>query len=218
MPYKVIIVGASGLIGSHLLSELIKAKDISEIIAIVRKPLGIIEPKLKELIINFDDLEAYASEINGDIIFCCIGTTKKKTPDAKIYRKIDLEYPVMLAKIGLDNGMKQFHIVSSIGANSKSKNSYLKLKGELEDILKSLKIGSLHIYQPSILEGKRLEMRVLEKIGLSVFKLINPLLISGLRKYRSIKALDVARAMINQSRKELSGIFTYPSEQIKEIA
>lgn len=218
MPYKVIIVGASGLIGNNLLSELIKSKDFSEITALVRKPLGINNPKVKELTINFDELGNYASKIKADIIFCCIGTTKKKTPDSKSYRRIDLEYPLTIAKIGLENGAKQFHIVSSIGANSKSKNSYLKLKGELEDGLKSLKIRSLHIYQPSFLEGKRLEMRPLEIIMLPIIKLINPLFIGGLKNYRSIKALDIAKAMINQSKKELSGVFTYPSEQIKELA
>lgn len=218
MPYKVLIVGASGLIGGNLLSELIEYKDFSEITALVRKPLGLNNPKLKELTINFDELGSYVAEIKADIIFCCIGTTKKKTPDNKTYRKIDLEYPLMLAKIGLKNGIKQFHIVSSIGADSKSKNSYLKLKGELEDSLKSLKIKSLHIYQPSFLEGKRLEMRVLEKTMLPIIKFINPFLMGSFKNYRSIKALDVAKAMINQSKKELNGVFTYHSDQIKKLA
>lgn len=218
MPYKVILVGASGLIGNHLLSDLISSDDISEITLLVRNKMGISNPKVKELVINFDEINQYSSKITGDIIYCCIGTTKSKTPDATNYRKIDLEYPLNLAKIGAKNGVSQFHVISSLGANSESKNAYLKLKGELEKELKKLNIQSLHIYQPSFLDGNRKENRPLEKIMLPIMKLINPLLLGPFENYRSIKASDVAKAMINQSKKELKGVFTYPSKQIKELA
>jgi uncharacterized protein YbjT (DUF2867 family) len=218
MPFKVILVGASGLIGNHLLSNLISSDDISEITLLVRNKMGISNPKVVELVINFDEINQYSSKITGDIIFCCIGTTKSKTPDANNYRKIDLEYPLNLAKIGAENGVSQFHIISSLGASSESKNAYLKLKGELEKELKKLNIKSLHIYQPSFLEGKRKENRPLEKIMLPIMKLINPILLGPFENYRSIQASDVAKAMINQSKKELKGVFTYPSKQIKELA
>lgn len=218
MAYKVIIVGASGLIGSSLLSALIRSEQIAEITLLLRNSLSISNPKVKEIVLNFDELDNYASKIKGDIIYCCLGTTKSKSPDPNNYRKIDLEYPLNLAKIGLKNGIGQFHVVSSLGANSQSKNAYLKLKGELENELKKLNIPSLHIYQPSFLEGKRQENRPLEKIMMPVMKLLNPILLGSLENYRSIKASDVARAMINQSIKELNGTFTYPSKQIKELA
>lgn len=218
MPFKVILVGASGLIGNHVLSNLISSDDISEITLLVRNKIGISNPKVIEIVINFDEINKYASKIIGDVIFCCIGTTKSKTPDANNYRKIDLEYPLNLAKIGAENGVAQFHVISSLGASSESKNAYLKLKGELEKELKKLNIQSLHIYQPSFLEGKRKENRPLEKIMLPIMKLINPLLLGPFENYRSIQASDVAKAMINQSKKELKGIFTYPSKQIKELA
>jgi uncharacterized protein YbjT (DUF2867 family) len=218
MPFKVILVGASGLIGNHLLSNLISSDDISEITLLVRNKIGISNPKVVELVINFDEINQYSSIITGDIIYCCIGTTKSKTPDATNYRRIDLEYPLNLAKIGVENGVSQFHVISSLGANSESKNAYLKLKGELEKELKKLNIQSLHIYQPSFLDGNRKENRPLEKIMLPIWKLINPLLLGPFENYRSIQASDVAKAMINQSKKELKGIFTYPSKQIKELA
>lgn len=218
MAYKVIIVGASGLIGSSLLSALIRSEQIAEITLLLRNSLSISNSKVKEIVINFDELDNYASKINGDIIYCCLGTTKSKSPDPNNYRKIDLEYPLNLAKIGLQNGMSQFHVVSSLGASSQSKNAYLKLKGELENELKKLNIPSLHIYQPSFLEGKRKENRPLEKIMMPIMKLLNPILLGSLENYRSIKASDVAKAMMNQSIKELKGTFTYPSKQIKELA
>lgn len=218
MPFKVILVGASGLIGNHLLSNLISSDDISEITLLVRNKMGISNPKVLEIVINFDEINQYSSKITGDIIYCCIGTTKSKTPDANNYRKIDLEYPLNLGKIGAENGVSQFHVISSLGANSESKNAYLQLKGELEKELKKLSIPSLHIYQPSFLEGKRKENRPLEKIMLPIMKLINPLLLGPFENYRSIKSSDVAKAMINQSKKELKGVFTYPSKQIKKLA
>lgn len=218
MPYQVILVGASGLIGSHLLSALIESAEISRILLVLRKPLNITDSKVDELIVNFDELESFSSDIKGDIIYSCLGTTRAKTPDSGQYRKIDLEYPLELAEIGIRNGVTQFHLVSSLGANASASNSYLKLKGELEDELKKLSIPSLHIYQPSLLTGKRNESRLVEKFAISAFKLIDLLLIGPLKKFRSIKAETVARAMLNQSLKELKGTFIYPSIQIQELA
>jgi len=218
MPYQVILVGASGLIGSHLLSALIESAEISRILLVLRKPLNITDSKVDELIVNFDELESFSSDIKGDIIYSCLGTTRAKTPDSGQYRKIDLEYPLELAEIGIRNGVTQFHLVSSFGANASASNSYLKLKGELENELKKLSIPSLHIYQPSLLTGKRKESRLVEKFAISAFKLIDLLLIGPLKQFRSIKAETVARAMLNQSLKELKGTFIYPSIQIQELA
>jgi uncharacterized protein YbjT (DUF2867 family) len=218
MSYRVILVGASGLIGSNLLSELIQSEEISEVLLLIRKSTGISNPKVKELILNFDELNTYSSEIQGDIMYSCLGTTKRETPDSKLYRKIDLEYPLNLAKLGLKNGLSQFHVISSLGADSESSNSYLKLKGELEQELKKLDIPSLHIYQPSFLIGDRKKNRLADKIMKPIFRLINPLLIGKLKKYRSIKAADVAKVMLSQSIKDLKGTFIYPSIQIQELA
>jgi len=218
MPHQVILVGASGLIGSHLLTQLIESVEISRILLLLRKSLHISAHKVQELIVNFDELEHYSSDIKGDVIFSCLGTTKAATPDSDLYRKIDLEYPLKLAEIGIRNGVSQFHLVSSLGANALASNAYLKLKGELENELKNLSISSLHIYQPSLLTGNRKESRLGEKFAISVFKLINPLLIGPFKKYRSIEAETVARVMFNQSLKDLKGTFIYPSIKIQKLA
>jgi len=218
MPYKVILVGASGLIGSNLLSELIRSEAISEILLLVRKSTGSSSFKVKELIVNFDEPNSYSIDIQADIIFSCLGTTKSETPNSELYRQIDLGYPLNLAKLGQKNGVAQFHIISSLGADTGSSNSYLKLKGELEQELKKLTIPSLHIYQPSFLIGERKKDRLTEKIMIPIFRLIDPLLIGPLKKYRSIKATDVAKVMLNQSIKNLQGTFIYPSIQIQELA
>ena len=170
------------------------------------------------MVINFDNLPKYSADITGDVIFSCLGTTRNKTPDAASYRKVDLAYPLEIAKIGLLNGVTQFHIVTSLDSNPKSSNSYLKLKGELEEKLKKLNYPGLYIYQPSFLKGDRKESRISDKIMKPLSRLIDPLLLGPLKKYRSIKAEKVAQAMINQSLKKLKGTFTYPSTQIQELA
>jgi len=218
MPYSVILVGSSGLIGSNLLSELIQSEAISEILLLVRRSTDVSSSKVKELIVNFEKPNSYSIDIQADIIYSCLGTTKSETPNSSLYRQIDLEYPLNLAKLGQKNGVSQFHIISSLGADAGSSNSYLKLKGELEQELKKLSISSLHIYQPSFLIGERKKDRLADKIMKPVFRLIDPLLIGPLKKYRSIKAADVARVMLNQSIKDLKGTFTYPSIKIQELA
>lgn len=215
---KAILIGGSGLIGSSLLSELLKSDQITDILLVARKASGISDPKIRELILNFDDLDTHTEKFKADIIFSCLGTTRNKTPDETLYRKIDLEYPLKMLEIAINNGIKQFHIVTSLGADAYSSNSYLRLKGELESRLKSLGIPSLHIYQPSFLRGERKEKRPTEYIANIFTTLIDPLMVGGLKKYRSIKAETVAKAMLNQALKDLKGTFIYPSKQIHNLS
>ena len=217
MKTSAIVLGASGLIGSHLLSLLLKEPRFDSIKVIVRKLLPFQHPKLIQIIADFEHLELKKEEIKADIIFCCLGSTQKKTPDLDLYKKIDHDYPLYFAREGLKNGLSQFHLVSALGANSKSTNFYTKMKGETEEDLKKLSIPSLHLYQPSFLQGDRNENRPLEKLTLVLMKVIDPLLIGSLKKYRSIAAEDVAKAMINESIKNKKGIFVHQSDQIKEL-
>jgi uncharacterized protein YbjT (DUF2867 family) len=217
MAKKAIIIGASGLIGSELLSALLHEPAYTEVITLVRKSLNTYHPKLKEIITDFSNLSEIKEHIKADVIFCCIGTTRAKTPDLSNYRKIDHDIPIEIGKIAVENQVKQYHLVSALGANAQSSNFYSKIKGETEDDLKALNIPAIHIYQPSLLRGQRKEKRVGEKIALVLMQAIDPLLVGSLKKYRSIKTSVIALAMYQQSLKEDQGIFTYPSDIIKEI-
>jgi uncharacterized protein YbjT (DUF2867 family) len=218
MAYKAIIVGASGLIGSSLLTILLNEPAYAEVVVLNRKKTGITHPKLTEVLVNFDTLDDFAEEINGHALFCCIGTTKNKTPDLKEYYKIEHNYPQQLGQLALKNGVKQYHYVSSIGANKDSSAYYTKFKGQTEYDLQQLNLPALHIYRPSILAGERKEHRPMEKFVNGLMYLINPLLIGSLKKYRSIPAKTVALAMYNQSINNDEGVFIYASDQIKKIA
>jgi nucleoside-diphosphate-sugar epimerase len=147
MPGKAIVLGASGLVGSNLVNILIGDPLFDEVTLLVRKKLQINSSAIRQKIINFDLPDEYRQEINGNVIFSCLGTTRTETSDNQVYRKIDFNYPVQIAEIAAKNGIEQFHIVSSLGADKNSSNSYLKLKGELEETLKGIPFKSLHIYR-----------------------------------------------------------------------
>jgi uncharacterized protein YbjT (DUF2867 family) len=218
MAKKAIIAGASGLIGSSLLDILLHEPGFDEVLILVRKELPVQHIKLKQLVIDFDRLQDYAADITGEAFFSCLGTTMKKTPDLSVYRKIDHDYPLQLAEIAKQNGVAQYHMVSSLGANANTSNFYLKTKGQIEENLKQVGLTTLCIYQPAFLTGDRKENRLAEKFLIPLMILLNPLLVGSLRKYRSIPAKTVARAMYKQSLKKQEGIFTYPSDKIIELS
>jgi len=215
---KAIIAGASGLIGSLLLYDLLQSAAYQEVVILVRNKLPIEHKKLKQVIVDFNRLTDYADDINGHAIFCGLGTTRKKTPERTVYRKIDHDYPLQLAQIGVKNGVVQYHLVSALGANADASTFYLKIKGETEEDIKATGLKCLHIYRPSLLTGKRNEKRTEEKIAAVLARIIDPLLIGGLKKYRSIPAKTVAMAMYKQSLKHQEGVFVHLSEQIKELS
>lgn len=207
------LIGATGLIGSQLLDLLQADSAFSEIKILVRRPIKIDNPKVKVSIIDFSDEESFQSEISGSsVVFCAIGTTNKKTKgDKNEYRKIDYNIPVTAAKLSLKTGCKQFVLVSSYGANSKSNNFYTKLKGEVEDTLSSLNIPSLSIFRPSLLLGKRQEFRFGEIIATL---LMNPLSFLLPTKIRPIKAYDVAKSMLEASKADTKGTKIYHYKEI----
>jgi uncharacterized protein YbjT (DUF2867 family) len=213
-----VIAGSSGLVGTELLHQLCALKDYSAIKLLVRRPSGFIHAKVQEFIVDFDHIETFAEHIRGDVFFSCLGSTKAKTPDKRRYYQIDHDFPLHMAEAAIVNGVQQFHLISAIGAAAKSANFYLKMKGETEQDIDRIPFRSKHFYRPSFLAGNREESRMMEKVGLSLFKLINPLLLGGLKKYRSIHVKDVAKAMIVQSLKDLAGSHYYASDKIQEIA
>jgi uncharacterized protein YbjT (DUF2867 family) len=214
MGYKAIVVGASGLVGSKLLTMLLNHAEYEEVLVVVRKDLGLTHKKLTQLVINFDELSKYEVSLTGHAVFSCLGTTNAQTPDKSQYRKIDHDYPLEIAKLAKKNGVEQFHLVSAVGADSKSTVFYSKLKGELEEDLKSVGLKSLNIYQPSFLYGGRKDRRVVETILIDLFKVIDPLLFGGLKKYRSITADAIANAMCRNSLKIASGTHIHTFDNI----
>lgn len=218
MEKSALILGSSGLIGNSLMEQLLDHPGYKEVRVLVRKKLERQHPKLKQIWVNFDKLHDHSTEITADVVFCCLGSTKKKTPDQTQYKKIDYQYPLEVAAIALKNGASQYHLVSSIGANVNSGTFYRHIKGEVERDLKKIAFPTIHIYRPSLLEGKRKEKRTIEKIIVTLVSILNPLLIGSLSGYRTIRIEKVALAMIRKSMDTQKGIFIHPSSAIEKIS
>lgn len=212
-----IVTGGSGLVGHALLQQLCATDAYSRIKAFVRKPLSFTNPKLEQIIVDFDKIHLFEEDLTGDDFFSCLGTTKSKTPDKKQYYKIDHDYPLQMAKLAVDNGVQQFHLISSIGANAKSSVFYTRMKGETERDIAAVPFRSIHIYRPSFLSGDRQEKRKMERIGLHVFRFIKPILIGPFRKYRAIESDVIASAMLINAGNNQKGLFIYESDEIERI-
>lgn len=191
-----IILGATGLTGGKLLQQLVKDKRYAKIILFSRKSVGIEDSKIEEHLIDLFQLKNYEKEFLGDEVYCCVGTTKKKTPDEETYRKVDYSIPVNAATLAQKNGIKTFCVISAIGADPKSRLFYLKTKGEMEAAVLQQNIPNTYILRPSLITGKRGESRNLEDFSGKVMAVINKLLVGPLKKFRSIPAEKIAAAML----------------------
>jgi uncharacterized protein YbjT (DUF2867 family) len=205
-----LIAGSSGLTGGFLLKILLEAPEYREVIAYVRKRTGIQHPKLREVVMDWEKLDA---PVPADDVFCCLGTTIKKAGSQEAFRRVDYEYPLHLAELQLQGGSQQFLLVSAIGADASSSIFYSRVKGELEAALQKLGYKSLHIFQPSFIAGPRQEKRVGERIGLAIFSFISPLFIGPLKKYAPIPAEHIARAMYRSAQKNTTGCTIYDSAE-----
>ncbi|MFE3869140.1 NAD(P)H-binding protein [Flavobacterium sp. LS2P90] len=212
-----LIIGSTGLIGSQLLNLLLDSNDYLKVITFVKRDTGIKHPKLTQHIIDFDKPESYKDLVVGDDFFCTIGTTIKKAGSKEAFRKVDFEYPRQFAAFALKNQVKQFLIISSLGADAQSGNFYLKTKGEIQDFLKDCNFESISILQPSLLLGNRTEFRFGEKVGAFFMKTLSFLFLGNLKKYKPIESKTVSKALLKIAQKNNTGFKIYESDVIQEI-
>ena len=211
-----LLFGASGLVGSHLLNQLIKDTNYSKIKLFVRSVTEIIDPKVEIIKIDFNNLQNHKEDVKGDDCFFCIGTTKKNSSDKDEYRRVELDIPKEIAKIAKLNLVNSFIFVSAIYANPNSSGDYVRFKGLVEEELKKLNFPKLALMRPSFLMGDRKEKRVGEKIGIFVFKLLSPLLLGPIKKMRPIHSETVAKAMIKAANENLEKNI-FESNEIAEL-
>ena len=211
-----LVFGSSGLIGGHLLNQLIKDNNYNKIKIFVRSELKINNPKVEIIKIDFNNLENHNEDIKGDDCFFCIGTTKKNSSDKDEYRRVELDIPKEIAKIAKLNLVNSFIFVSAIYANPNSSGDYVRFKGLVEEELKRLNFPKLALMRPSFLMGDRKEKRAGEKIGIFVFKLLSPLLLGPLKKMKPINSETVAKAMIRAANENLEKNI-FESNEIDEL-
>jgi uncharacterized protein YbjT (DUF2867 family) len=213
-----LVFGSTGLVGNELVEELIKSESCSLVKVFVRRKIGFTNSKVQEIEVDFDKLSLVASEMNGDTLYICLGTTMAKAGSKEAFYKVDYTYCYEAARLSAQNRVGQVVLISSMGADASSMVYYSKVKGEIERDITKLNFNAVNIVRPSLLLGDRKENRLGERIFASLSKFLPFLFIGPLRKYRPIEAENVAKAMIKISLSQHSGCRIYESEELQHIA
>lgn len=209
-----LIIGASGLTGNLLLHQLLNSNFYTSVIAYVRKPLSVNHPKLLQQVANFDTIN---NGITADDVFCCMGTTIKKAQTKMAFEKVDYEYPLKIAQLQFKVGSKHFFLISAMGASLQSSFYYSKVKGKLERDILQIGYEALYIFRPSLIVGNRIEYRAGEKFAIGLMKLLNPILFGPFKKFQSVQASAIAKAMLHYAENVQHGNHTILSDEIKKF-
>ncbi len=199
-----IVIGATGLVGKALVLELCKDAYFKKIIVFHRRSIELDNPKIEEHIINFDSLETWSHLINGDVVFSCMGTTLNTAGSKQAQYLVDYTYQYTFAKAACTNGVKSLLLVSSAGANEKSKVFYLKMKGELEKALAKLSFKCIYFIRPNLLVGERKEIRIGEVVAEKILYVLNK--IGLFRSQTPITATNVAKNLIFAYKEGRAGL------------
>jgi len=211
-----IVLGATGLTGRHLVDRLVTDDRYGEVRLFSRRSSGNSSPRIREYTGDILQLEQFREDFTADVVFCCVGTTSSKTGDRNLYRAIDYGIPFHAARLASENGIPAFLVISSIGADPKSRVFYTRTKGEMEEAVLSLQIPHTYILRPSLILGDRKERRWTEEAAAVIMKSARFLMTGRLRNYRPIEAATIASAMIHldQARPDMKII---PSARIQEF-
>lgn len=212
-----LVLGATGLTGSILLRLLIDDSRYGKVKVISRSPVGYSHPKLEEHLGDLLNLDDFKSVFKADEVYCCIGTTKAKTPDKRTYRRIDYGIPVAAALLAKEKCIETFLLISAIGANPRSRIFYSRVKGEMEAAVLQQALPRTFILRPALIAGKRKEKRLGEWVGRQLMKLLNLVLVGPLDKFRSIYPEDIARCMIWLANNAFERAII-PSDEIRRLS
>jgi uncharacterized protein YbjT (DUF2867 family) len=209
-------VGATGLVGGHLLERLLADEAYERVVVLARRAPPVSHPKLDARVVSFDDLRDAAGALDVSDAFCALGTTLRQAGSEEQFRKVDLGYVAEFAR-GVRARAERFVLVSATGADPASRLLYNRVKGEAEGAVLSLSFGATHILRPSFLEGNRSEMRVGERVGAFVAKVASLVPARALRRIRPIEASAVAAVMIHLAKHGSSGAHVHESDDIQRI-
>lgn len=212
-----IVAGASGLTGSQLVTFLCENEAYEKVTIIVRKEFQYSHPKLEIKIKNLDQVTNEDFEGVQDF-FCCLGSTIKKAGSKEAFEQVDLIAPIQMGKRAQSQGVKHMLVISAMGANPESAVYYNRVKGMMEEKVSILSLPHVSIFRPSLLIGKRQEFRLGERLAEKVMKLLSPVFVGPLKKYRAIEAKQVAFAMMHKALEIPSrNIAIYESEAIAQV-
>ena len=210
-----LVLGATGLTGGHVLQLLLDSEQYHTVYIYTRRTLGIQNPKLKEMIIDYD---TYQGSVDADVVFCCLGTTIKIAKTKEAFKKVDQDYPVKIAQLQYEAGTKHFLVISAMGAAADSLFFYSRVKAEMEKLLSNIGFPRLQIFRPALIVGDRKEHRSGEKIAAGINEILNYILIGPLRKYQSVSANAIAKCMVDYANNSsIFGHIVISSDRIKDF-
>lgn len=214
-----IIIGSSGVIGSRCLQKLLNNPNFNSVTTLVRRSVRLRFQKHIEHIVDFNNIDSFAHLVKADVVFACLGTTMKQAGSREAFYEVDYTYTLKMAELAAKNGCEQFLVISSLGADPNSSVYYSRVKGEMEEALKKIPIPYIGVFRPSLLISVRKEFRRMEKFGIFLMRyFLNFFLWGPLRKYRGIKASDVARAMVKVALENRTGYDVIQSDEIQELS
>ncbi|MGH8061252.1 MAG: NAD-dependent dehydratase [Pseudoxanthomonas sp.] len=207
---RVLLAGASGMVGREVLRQALADPRIGEVVAPTRRPLAA-SAKLLNPRVDFDALPADAAWWEVDAAICTLGTTIREAGSQAAFRKVDHDYPLAVARHALAHGASTFVLTSASGANADSRIFYSRTKGELERDLRELGYRSLTLVRPGLLGGERERRRPLEHAGMKLLGAVGPLLP---RRYRVVPASQLAATLLQAALGAQPGVRVIESEMI----
>jgi uncharacterized protein YbjT (DUF2867 family) len=218
MPRNVAVVaGATGLVGRYLLEVLLEDSFYDQIVVLVRRPLERFERKLEQRMVDFENLRS-TDLAGGTHLFCCLGTTMKKAGSQAAFRRVDYDYPLMMARLGQEAGALRLMLVSSVGADPDAGSFYLRVKGELERDLEAIHFEATHVFRPAVLLGRREEGRGGEEWAARLSRALEWMMAGGLSKYRPMPAGVLAASMAAAGERGEPGRHVHHYNQIVRLA
>jgi uncharacterized protein YbjT (DUF2867 family) len=213
-----IVAGASGLVGERVLRRLLAGGSYDRVVAFVRGPLNVTHKKLEQRTVDYERMGRMSAFPRAEDVFCCLGTTIRKAGSQEAFHKVDVEYVSRLAEVSVRAGATQFLLVTAVGADPRSRNFYLRCKGEAEDTVRTLPFKSVHIFRPSFLVGHRRERRAGESVAMVAARMLSFAMLGPAARYRPIRADDVARAMVAVALESPPGIHVYEAREMQALA
>jgi uncharacterized protein YbjT (DUF2867 family) len=210
---SVAILGATGLVGAECLRQFAQSHEFERIVAVTRRvlPRDVAQPRVESHVVDFERLNDAAEYFRVSHIVCALGTTIGKAGSQERFRRVDHDYPLAAAQIGLRQGARHFLLVSALGANARSRIFYNRVKGDLENAIRALPYRSITIARPSLLLGNRREVRVGESLA-KLFSWIVP------GRYAPVHARDVARALLEAAIDDRAGVRVIESADIPRMS
>ncbi|HLA64686.1 MAG TPA: NAD-dependent epimerase/dehydratase family protein [Rhodothermales bacterium] len=217
-PRTALLLGATGLVGGHLLDRLAADGRWGRVVTLGRRPMEAVGARHEHHVVDFERLADSADAFRADDVFCALGTTIRQAGSQTAFRRVDLDYPFLAAQMARHGGARQFLLVSALSADANSRIFYSRIKGQLEVLVGEVGFDSVGLFRPSFIVGERAEKRSGEGVASGVLTVLRPVLVGPLRKLRPNPADTIAQAMVAVAARPRPGVHVYSADRLEGLA